>query len=326
MPQACARFGLWLTVLLLSLPLLAQGAYAGEPAPLEEARASVVSVLPDWPASARGLEEPEGSGVVFGDGTLVLTADHVLGPQGHDAPTVRVRSSDGLVLAAKVLSRNSLTDIALLSIDEPLAPARFAPAPPALGSPVCAIGNAFGLGLSVACGSVSALHRSGTGFNAIEDFLQTDAAVNPGMSGGALVDAEGRVVGLLSAIFTKQSDANIGVNFAIHAGLVQRVAEALVAKGRFRPLSSGTRVEPHPGRGALGREGARVVSVKAGSPAAAAGIQPGDVLIASGTRRLRKTADWVSVIANAKPGVDLPVTLLRDGTDLQVILRFPGPS
>src|SRR3546814_14630808 len=75
---------------------------------------------------------------------------------------------------------------------------------PALGVPVCAVGNQFGLDLSVTCGVVSALHRAGTGFYTVEDFVQTDAVVNPGASGGALVDAEGRLVGLLSAIFTME--------------------------------------------------------------------------------------------------------------------------
>ena len=77
---------------------------------------------------------------------------------------------------------------------------------------LCAVRNAFGLGLSVTCGVVSALHRTDTGFNDVEDFLQTDAAVNPGMSGGALVDEDGRLVGLLSAIFASGADTNAGVN------------------------------------------------------------------------------------------------------------------
>lgn len=322
MPLASSPVYAGLSTILTILVFGAAPAHA-EPSDVIAARASVVSVLPDWPASARGLEEPEASGIVFGSGRFILTADHVLGPNGEAPPSVRVRTSDGLVLAAEVVARNGLTDVALLSVEQALAPARFADEAPALGSPVCAIGNAFGLGLSVSCGTVSATHRSGTGFNAVEDFLQTDAAVNPGMSGGALVDDQGRVVGLLSAIFTKQSDANIGVNFAIHADFALRVAETLLATGRFRPLSSGTRVEPHPGKGATGREGARVVAVKADSPAALAGFQVGDIVVVGAGRRIRKTADWVSVIANARPGESLTVTVQRDAKDLELVLVFP---
>jgi S1-C subfamily serine protease len=167
---------------------------------------------------APNAAEPEGSGVVVGDGTRVVTADHVLGP-GRRLVRVMVRDSDGVIHPARVLARNRLADIAVLALDTPLAAAAWRAGPVGPGLPVCAIGNAFGLGLSVTCGRVSATHRAGIGFNAVEDFIQTDAAVNPGMSGGALVDEDGALVGMLSAIFTKQSDANIGVNFAVHLGL-----------------------------------------------------------------------------------------------------------
>jgi hypothetical protein len=142
---------------------------------------------------------------------------------------VMVRDSDGVIHPARVLARNRLSDIAVLALDTPLAAAAWRAGPVGPGLPVCAIGNAFGLGLSVTCGRVSATHRAGIGFNAVEDFIQTDAAVNPGMSGGALVDEDGALVGMLSAIFTKQSDANIGVNFAVHLGLVHAVRSAAEA-------------------------------------------------------------------------------------------------
>ena len=101
------------------------------------------------------------------------------------------------------VGRDPLTDLAVLQ--DRGGPADAAPTAqePDLGAPVCAVGNQFGLGLSVTCGVVSAVRRSGVGFNPIEDFIQTDAVVNPGASGGALVDGDGRLVGVLSAIFTK---------------------------------------------------------------------------------------------------------------------------
>jgi len=122
-------------------------------------------------------------------------------------------------LISKVCSEMNY-DITLLTIG-------FSESPPELGDPVCAIGNAFGLGLTVTCGVVSGLHKAGVGFNAIEDFVQTDAAVNPGASGGALVNRSGKLVGVLSAIFTKKSDANIGVNFAVSSSLALKAAKLL---------------------------------------------------------------------------------------------------
>ena len=93
---------------------------------------------------------------------------------------------------------------------------------PLIGSHVCALGNSFGLGTGMTCGIISAVRRSNIGFNDIEDFIQTDAAVNPGMSGGALVDSHGRLVGLIDGIFTKDADIDAGVNFAISVPLIQQ--------------------------------------------------------------------------------------------------------
>ena len=151
-------------------------------------------------------------------------------------------STTAASLAAEIIGRDPLTDIALLKIDMDLP--LLIPGPePALGDKVCALGNPSGLGLSLSCGVVSALHRTGTGFNPMEDFIQTDAAVNPGGSGGALLDGDDRLVGLVSAIFTKDSDANIGVNFAASHALVMRVTEDLAAHGRVIRGKSGLRVE-----------------------------------------------------------------------------------
>ena len=173
---------------------------------------SVVSVLPRVPQSKRNNDEPEGSGVVVFDGRYVVTALHVV----KHAREVVIRSLDGEIMRAEILGRDKATDLALLEIAKALKPVRFG-RDPEVGSQVCAIGNAFGLGLSLSCGMVSAIHRTGTGFNPVEDFVQTDAAVNPGYSGGALVNRGGELVGMLSAIFTKSGEGSIGVNFAVSA-------------------------------------------------------------------------------------------------------------
>ena len=168
---------------VLVLALIAAPAALAETAGSAAALRSVVALLPDWPADQPRMEEPEGSAVAVGEGGLMLTADHVIGA----AKSVRIRLGDGSVHAAEIVYRDAETDLAVLRADAELPVIDMTPDPEPATS-VCAVGNAFGLGVSVTCGVVSATGRGGIGFNAVEDFLQTDAAVNPGASGGDLVD------------------------------------------------------------------------------------------------------------------------------------------
>ncbi len=300
---------------LLSLLVLA-GAARAQAMPAEVLD-SVVSVLPDWPGFARsgqnqgGHDVPEGSGVVIAEGGYIATALHVV----ERATGVRVRLSDGRVLSARVVGGDPATDVAVLKVEEDL-PVIALGAEPTLGSQVCAIGNAFGLDLSLTCGVVSALHRSGTGFNPIEDFVQTDAAVNPGTSGGALVDGEGRLVGMISAIFTLQSDGDIGVNFAVSTPLLMRVAKDLMEGGRVRRVFSGLIVESLPDALRSTLAGVRIRAVRPNSPASKAGVQAGDLLLAVGKRPVRRPSDVSSAFGLKRPGDRVMLSLQRDGAPL----------
>lgn len=285
---------------------------------LERALAAVVSVLPEWPARKRRLAEPEGSGVVVLDGRTIATALHVL----DDARIVRVRTADGRILDARLGPRDEATDIALLEIDEPLATMPMARSDPPLGAPVCAIGNTFGLDLSITCGVVSGVHRAGMGFNAVEDFVQTDAAVNPGDSGGALVNAQGEMVGLLSAIFTKTSDANIGVNFAISAPLLAHVVGELKANGRVRRPTSGLRLERAPRAGGTGHLAARVASVAPQSAAERAGFAVDDLIVKANGRPIRAPADFVGVMGTVGAQGTVAVEVIRGGERRTLTLQF----
>lgn len=257
---------------VLALALVAAPAAVAETAGSAAALRSVVALLPDWPADQQRTEEPEGSAVVVGEGGLMLTADHVIGA----AKTARIRLGDGSVHTAEIAYRDQETDLAVLRANIDLPVLEMAPEPEPATS-VCALGNAFGLGVSVTCGVVSATGRGGIGFNAVEDFLQTDTAVNPGASGGALVDAQGRLVGILSAIYTKSGDGDIGVNFAVSSALARRVLQA-AADGRSPRRSLGASLRPtRPGPIAAGLE---VLSVREQSPAAQAGMRGGDVILA----------------------------------------------
>ena len=183
---------------------------------------SIFEVEPTWPGYQRpgfgapAGTAPEGTGVAVLRPGLIVTAAHVV----SKATEVHVRAPDGTRLAAKVLFIDQKTDVAFLTVELKTSPIALAESRPDTGAPVCALSNAFGLGTGITCGVVSASRRSGIGFNHTEDFIQTDASVNPGSSGGALVDLEGRLVGMLSAIFTKDSDSDIGVNFAVSTELL----------------------------------------------------------------------------------------------------------
>ncbi len=286
---------------------------------------SVVSVLPLWPGQEQGGNPqlppgtaPEGTAVAIRAGGYLVTALHVV----DRALEITVRLPGGRHVPAELVGRDPATDLAVLKVAAELPVLKDAPEP-VLGAPVCAVGNQFGLDLSVTCGVVSALHRSGTGFNPVEDFVQTDATVNPGASGGALVDAEGRLVGILSAIFTKDSDADIGVNFAASVALVHRVADDLIDHGRMIHVRSGLRVgELAPGDRAT-LAGARILAVAAGSPAERAGLAPGDVITDVAGRAVRKASDVTAAIYLRRPGDRVAVTVLRAGASKTVELELP---
>ncbi len=290
-----------------------------------KAMGSVVSVLPTWPGYGQGGtasgrargQAPEGSAVAVAPGGLLATALHVV----ERAVEITVRLPDGRLQAAELVGRDPATDLALLQIEEALPPLPWAP-PPALGAPVCAVGNQFGLGLSVTCGVVSALRRTDVGFNPIEDFIQTDATANPGASGGALVDSEGRLVGLLSAIFTKDSDADIGVNFAVSAALLRRVAEDLAAGGRVIRPDAGLQLADLPRAERFRETGTRVFALTPGGPAEEAGLRDGDLIVALAGRPIRSTRDAKTAIALQRPGDDLAVTLRRGGETLELTLSL----
>jgi S1-C subfamily serine protease len=214
------------------------------------ANEKVVSVLPKWPGYAQsGIgappgTAPEGSGIYISPADslistssakehllsrFILTAAHVI----TSAETIHIRRHDGSILPARLVVVDIDRDLALLKVDQ-AAPALTPSLEPLFpGRHVCVIGNSFGLGLSLSCGVVSATGRQKIGFNAIEDFVQTDAAVNPGASGGALITGTGDLIGMVDAIFTKEADIDAGVNFAVSAALIIEALEYWQADGVF---------------------------------------------------------------------------------------------
>ncbi len=297
-------------LILISAPTEKAGAF--EPRVLD----SVVSLLPDWPASQALPKAPEGSAVAIFSGGYLATNAHVLGA----AKTAQIRLHDGRLVAAEIIGRDGATDLALIKAPIDLPVLTKAPEP-GLGAPVCSVGNQFGLGLSVTCGVVSAVRRTGVGFNPIEDFIQTDAVVNPGGSGGALVDEQGRLIGLVSAIFTKGSDSNIGVNFATSSALLFRILEDLRDYGKVERVKSGLQVRSLTPEQKRLYSGARVIHVKDNSAASGAGLMAEDILTGIGDRPVRKPSDVSSALQLHRPGQSIAIRFLRGDQPMESTLR-----
>lgn len=283
----------------------------------ECARRFVVSVLPVLPDRSDRREEPEGSGIIVGEGKLIVTASHVLG----SATKVMVRTWNGEVIPATIVLHDPATDVALLKIRRSLPAAPFAPSVH-MGERACALGNAFGLDIALTCGVVSALQVSGTGFNRIEDFVQTDAAVNPGMSGGALINQRGELLGMLSAIFTKGSDSNIGVNFAVSSGLLSRIIADFRQSGKPIRVIPGLIVRPSLKPAEAGISGARIVRVQPNSAEALAGVSAGDVLLSVNGRRMKRAGSYQAALALIEKGNTIPMNILRNGEVITIQVRF----
>jgi len=287
---------------------------------LDCAANSVVSLLPDWPANFTRNEEPEGSGIVLGDGTIIATADHVLGP----ANSARIRTRNGKVQKAEIILREPITDIALLKIPTPLSAYKKSKQAN-VAEHACAIGNSFGLDISITCGVVSAINISGIGFNPIEDFIQTDAAVNPGMSGGALVDTNGNLIGMLSAIFTKGSDANLGVNFAVSSQLLFAIMQDYENDQKISLRQPGIQTRPGNLQDSHGHIGIEVMRVITGSFEQTAGLQIGDIILKAGNRRIKNSNAYATAIALAGEGKELDLVVLRGKDQLQISLNLHNP-
>ncbi len=240
------------------------------------------------------IQNALGSGETMTPEGIVVTNDHVI--RGGGAAEIKVALADKREYDAHVIMRDANTDLAVLKIegDGRKFPYLAFEDSDALevGDLVLAIGNPFGVGQTVTSGIVSALARTSVGNGRAQFFIQTDAAINPGNSGGPLVDMNGKVVGINTAIFSK-SGGSLGIGFAIPSNLVRLVVRAALEGGEIRRPWLGARLEDVTREiaEALGLErvaGALVVEVMPGSPAARAGLRPGDVIVSVDGR---ETAD-----------------------------------
>jgi serine protease Do len=263
-----------------------------------------------------------GSGVIVTEDGYILTNNHVV--DGADPDGVKVSLADGKTkYNAKVVGKDPRTDIAVLKIEaRDLQAITLANSDKLeVGDVVLAIGNPFNVGQSVTMGIVSALGR-GTGIlgqGGYEDFIQTDAAINPGNSGGALVDAEGRLVGINQSIFSR-SGGNNGVGFAIPINLARSVLEKLATDGKIVRGYLG--VDPQEVTPELaqafklpGNTGALIGQVVPDSPAAAAGVKEGDVIVEVNGKRITDPRHLRLTISQLAPKSKATLKVIRDGKE-----------
>lgn len=265
-----------------------------------------------------------GSGVIVdADKGYILTNHHVVANAGEIAVTLKDRRR----FTAELVGSDQATDIALLRIDaKRLTALPFGDsARLRVGDTVVAIGNPFGLGQTVTSGIVSALGRSGINVEGYEDFIQTDASINPGNSGGALVTADGRLVGINTAIIAP-AGGNVGIGFAVPVGMASAVMKQLIEHGEVRRGRIGVAVQDltpdlAEALGISETHGAVVGSVDRDSPAARAGLQAGDVIVAVDEHRISGSADLRNRIGLAPVGSQVTVEYLRDGSRRTLALR-----
>jgi Do/DeqQ family serine protease len=265
----------------------------------------------------RGL----GSGVIVSADGYILTNYHVV----DNADNISVDLHDNRTVKAKLVGSDQPSDLALLKVEESgLTPLALGNSDAVqVGDVVLAVGNPLGIGQTVTMGIVSAKGRStGVGDGSYEDFLQTDAPINHGNSGGALVNTKGELVGINSQIVSV-SDGNIGIGFAIPANMARHVMDELRTGGRVRRAQLGVTVQQVTSdlAASLGLkevEGAIVSDVETGSAAASAGIRRGDVIKSFNGRPVEDTNTLRNRVAETAPGSTAKVVILRDGSEREL--------
>ena len=261
-----------------------------------------------------------GSGVIISPKGYILTNQHVV----EAADEIEVALADGKKLAAKVVGNDPETDLAVLKVDAQDLPAITLGQAENLrvGDVVLAIGNPLGVGQTVTMGIVSALHRTGLSINTFENFIQTDAAINQGNSGGALIDSSGNLVGINTAILS-QTGGSIGIGFAIPVSTAKQVMEQLIETGAVTRGWVGVELQEITADLAdsfkLGTTaGVLVAGVQRGSPADRAGVKPGDIVVALDGTQVRDPDSMRTLIVALAPGKQITLKLKRGQSELEL--------
>ena len=266
------------------------------------------------PQVPRGIQRGLGSGVIVNEGGYILTNNHVV----DGADEVKVELPDKRSFTAKVIGTDPPSDLAVVKIDAknlPMLPLGDSDAVK-VGDVVLAVGNPLGIGETVTSGIISAKGRT-TDRDSYQDFLQTDAAINHGNSGGALVDANGHLIGINSQILSP-SDGNIGLGFAIPSNMARNVMDQLIRNGRVSRAKLGVTVQPvtadmAQSLGLASAKGALVSQVEDGSPAARAGVKQGDVITEFNGKQIADSNQLRNDVASTTPGSSVSLQVIRNG-------------
>ncbi len=267
-----------------------------------------------------------GSGFfISGDG-FIVTNNHVV----ENATEITVRLADERELEARVVGRDPATDLAVIKVegsDFPFVSFEES-AQPRVGDWVIAVGNPFGLGGTATAGIVSAVSRQNIdpSTSSYVDFLQIDAAINRGNSGGPTFDIYGRVIGVNSAIYGNPLGGSVGIGFAIPATIAKPVVEELMREGRIERGYIGATVgliTPEMQRSLQlpNRKGAYIVSVNPGGPAASGGLRDGDIVLTLNGQEVQNNTDLTRRVGQANPGDTLRMEILRDGRRQTINVR-----
>jgi serine protease DegS len=272
-----------------------------------------------WPGYRQRVERSLGSGVILDTDGHIVTNNHVI----DAASIIKVQLADGRVAEAKVMGRDADTDLAVLQIELPDLPAMALGRSDTLrvGDVVLAIGNPVGLSQTVTQGIVSATGRGNLRVARFENFIQTDAAINLGNSGGALVNTAGELVGINTAIFARNAGIE-GIGFAIPVNLVRGVMEEIFKNGRVIRGWLGVvpqNVTPEQAR-ALGAPdgGVFIANLYKGSPALRAGLLPGDLITQLDDEPMQSAQEALSYVAKLAPGATVRIRGLRRGARFDV--------
>ena len=271
------------------------------------------------PRQRARIERSLGSGVIVDEDGHIVTNHHVIA----NADSISVQLEDGRVADAHIVGRDPDTDLAVLKINlSPLPVAIFGRSDQLkVGDVVLAIGNPIGLTHTVTHGIVSATSRQQLGIAPLEDFIQTDAPINFGNSGGALVDSSGALIGINTAIVAKNLGVE-GIGFAIPVNMVRGVLSDIIAHGRV--IRGWIGIVPEDitdEQGAqlgLAQGGVLIANLYVGSPAQEAGLQPGDLIQTIGGTTLHSAQDALARIAGEKPGATLAIKVLRGRRTMEV--------
>jgi len=260
-----------------------------------------------WPSYRRRVERSLGSGVIVDAMGTIVTNQHVIA----GADSIRVQLADGRIADATIVGQDPDTDIAILDLkigDLPIMPMGRSDTL-RVGDIVLAIGNPYGIGQTVTQGIVSATGRGQLGLATFENFIQTDAAINLGNSGGALIDAHGDLVGINTAVLNRNYGGPEGIGFAIPVNLVRGVMEQIlmnghVVRGWLGFVPQDLTDEQSAQVGTAGG-GVTVVNILVKSPAYEAGMRPGDLVTGLGGEAVHNAQDLVARVSALKPGAEV---------------------